>query len=123
VTDRSFQQRAKWIAACALLATCADSALAASEVQGRIVEISVDRNLAAGAVFIRLDKSPAPIAACSTNGYWHYTLPQTGDIDKRQFAMLLAAQAAGSTVFMIGSGSCNEFGSVESATRVDIKTQ
>lgn len=82
-----------------------------------VLELEVNKTFGAF-VFVRMDKAPTAPIACSTNGYWHYTLPLASDLDKRMFAMLLTAQAGGKAVSIAGLGSCSEFSAIESAAAV-----
>jgi len=81
--------------------------------------MAINKDIGAVA-FVRLDTAPIGPAACSTSGYWHFTIPIVSDIDKRLYAQLLAAKLANATVSIGGTGSCNEYGSVESARAVGL---
>ena len=70
----------------------------------------------------RLVNPSAPIA-CHTNLAWTYTLPYVSDMDKRMHATLLLAYATGRSVTLRGSGTCADFGSIESAISVRLEAQ
>lgn len=85
-----------------------------------IAEISIDKAVGS-IVFIRLSPQPGSPAACSTNGYWSFTLPLTADADHKTYAALLTAFASDTIVAMRGTGLCSEFGSIESLRVFSIK--
>ena len=91
----------------------------AGDGQGKVLQIAINKDLGS-LVFVRLDSPPVAPAACSTNGYWHFTLPLVSDLDKRLHAHLLAAKLANATVSISGTGICSEFGTVESAKGVGL---
>ena len=95
----------------------AGGASAATEVQGVVAEIAVDKAYGNFA-FVRFDRAPSTSIACSTNSYWHFTLPLSTEAEKRMFAVLVTARAMGSATKAIGSGACSEFGSIESMQRI-----
>lgn len=99
-----------------ILAACSANA---GDGQGKIVQMAINKNIGAAA-FVRLDTAPVGSAACSTNGYWHFTIPLVSDLDKRLYAQLLAAKLANATVTISGAGGCGEYGSVESAVGVGL---
>lgn len=107
-------------ASIAIVALCFGAGAAlAGDGQGKIVQIAINKDFGSAA-FIRLDSNPTGVAACSTHGFWHFTFPLVSDLDKRMHAQLVAAKFAGTQVTIAGTGSCNEFGSVESAKGVGI---
>jgi hypothetical protein len=91
----------------------------AGDGQGKILHMAINKDIGA-VVFVRLDIAPTGAAACSTGGHWHFTLPFVSDVDKRLYAQLVAAKLANATVTISGTGSCNEFFSVESAKGVGL---
>lgn len=99
-----------------LLAMCSANA---GDGQGKIVQIAINKSIGA-AVFVRLDTVPTGAAACSTNSYWHFTIPLVSDLDKRLYTQILAAKLVNATVSISGTGVCSEYGSVESAGGVGI---
>jgi hypothetical protein len=65
-------------------------------------------------VFIVTDTAPTNPASCSTQGLWQFTLPLSNAAGSQIYAGLVAAYMAGTPVMLEGTGSCSEFGSVES---------
>lgn len=93
---------------------CAQTGSASSDISNTtVVDVSINRDYGPY-VFIRVATAPANPAACSSNGYWHYTLPLSGDGVREIYSMLLTAHVSGATVDLSGLGVCNEFASVES---------
>jgi hypothetical protein len=84
-----------------------------ADTQGRVLEIATYKPYG-NTVFIRMDTAQSP-SGCSTNGYWHYTLPMNSDADKRTFAMLVTMQITAKPVYLYGAGVCSELADVESA--------
>lgn len=99
----------------ALIALAASSAsYATSEISSTtIVDMAINRDYG-NFVFIRVAQTPANPAACSTNGYWQYTLTLSNPGDHELYSMLLTAFSTGAAVDMSGRGVCNEWGTVES---------
>lgn len=64
-------------------------------------------------VLIAIDVVPTGTPACDSTG-WGYTLTLTNPGDNQLYAMLLAAYTSGATVSLTGTGSCSEWGSIES---------
>ena len=106
----------KGIGIALVLTTCLANA---GDGQGKILQIAINKDIGAVA-FVRLDTAPVGVAVCSTSGYWHFTIPIVSDLDKRLHAQLLAAKLANATVSISGTGSCSEYGSVESARAVGL---
>lgn len=98
-----------------LLGTTISSAVDASTGVGKIVQIAAYRDTAVA--FVLLDSQPA-LASCANNVAWTYVFRMSTDQDKKLFAMLLEARAAGRTVTITGTGTCADFAGVESATYV-----
>jgi len=97
------------------------SASAAGAVENAtIIEISLNRNYGEYA-FIRMSQSPTGAPECSTNGYWHFTLPLDSAIGKELYAILLTAMAARIPVIAVGLGVCTEQGTVESLAALNPK--
>ena len=71
-------------------------------------------------VFIQTDGTPSTPASCSVNGFWQFTLPVTNAFGTQAYAALVAAYAAGTPVMLAGTGSCNEFFSVESLSAFEL---
>jgi hypothetical protein len=100
----------------ALLASV--QAWATSDVSNTyIADIAINREIG-HFIFIRVAQTPASPGACSTHGYWHYTLALSSAADRDIYAMLLSAHASHATVDMSGLGVCNEFGTVETLRSV-----
>lgn len=104
-----------------LFASCITSAVyATSDISNTtIVDMAINRDYG-NFVFIRVAQSPANPAACSTNGYWQYTLTLSNPGDHELYSMLLTAFSTGSTVDMSGRGVCNEWGTVESLRSIRV---
>jgi hypothetical protein len=103
--------------AVAIVASTLAGSASATTTTGTIVQIAANRSNA-NIVFVHMNPQPTPPVACSTNGNWSYVIPMTTDLDKKIFAMLEAAQLAGRTVTITGTGDCADFGSIESGTIV-----
>ena len=97
------------------LAASASLVLAAhaAETDGRVIEISIEKDYGNYA-FIKVDVPPTAPVACSQNGYWQYTLPLVSEADKRIFSMVMTSYLTQRAMHFRGLGSCNEFGAVES---------
>jgi len=85
----------------------------AAETDGRVIEISIEKDYGNYA-FIKVDTPPAPPVACSQNGYWQYTLPLANEVDKRIFAMVMSSYLTQRAMHFRGTGGCSEFSAVES---------
>lgn len=70
-------------------------------------------------VFINIDVVPTGAPSCE-NSSWQYTLTLSNPGDGQMYAMLLTAYAAGTPVNFGGAGACNEFGSVESVSVIQL---
>lgn len=70
-------------------------------------------------VFIKLD-IPVVKTGCHINTYWNYTLPLATETDKAIFTMLLSAHMSGKKIGIRGTGSCSQFGSIESAKSIRV---
>jgi hypothetical protein len=101
----------------ALLLSAMPSVVIAGEARGTVAEIVIDKPYGNFA-FVRLDTAPTSPVACSINGYWHFTVPLATEVDKKVFAMLMTARATGAAVQLVGTGACDEFGTIESLRRV-----
>ena len=89
----------------------------ATTTTGTIAQLAANRSNP-NIVFVSMNPQPSPPVACSTNGHWTYVMPMATDLDKKIFAMLEAAQLAGRTVTITGTGDCADFGSIESGAIV-----
>jgi len=69
-------------------------------------------------VFIKLERLQENKIDCHGNATWNYSLPIQSDMDKAVVSALIAAYVSGSKVDIYGSGSCDEFSSIESAMTV-----
>lgn len=91
------------------------SALAGSQANNaQITQLSINEAYGGTYVFIMLSVTPTQQPTCATNGAWSYTFPFSAPGANQVYAMLLSAYTAGSTVDMVGTGTCNEFGQIES---------
>ena len=103
--------------ACALASSLCQAASAAT---GQIATLDIEPQWGTF-VFIKINASNTGTGpGCVTNHAWNYTLPIVTDQDKARFAMLLTAQASGRSVSLNGTGSCSEFGSVESLSGISM---
>jgi len=102
-------------------ATAANVAAASTASQVTILEISLNPTIG-NYVFIRI--SPVPtLASCANNGYWQYTLNlNTLSLANQEYAASLAAQMAGKTVTISGTGTCTDFYNVESANALNVQS-
>jgi hypothetical protein len=78
----------------------------------QIVSTAMASNLG-NHVYVRGSATPTTRASCSTHGTWHFTIPLDTAWGKNVYAMLLAAKAAGTTVWLSGTNACSEDGTVE----------
>lgn len=69
-------------------------------------------------VFIKTDKSKATVPACQTNLSWDFVMPLATEHDKKIYAILLSARATQTPVSLSGSGNCDTFGSIETASGI-----
>lgn len=85
-----------------------------------ITRLAIDRVIGADILFIMVDKTKSNKPSCQPNdGGWAFVLPLSTDGEKRMYAMLLAARAAGSKVSLGGHGDpCSVFGSIETLQSV-----
>jgi len=105
--------------ACSATATNIAAASTASQVT--LLEISLNPTIG-NFVFIRISPVPA-LASCANNGYWQYSLNlSTSSMANQEYAALLAAQMAGKTVTISGTGTCNDFYNVESANALNVQS-
>lgn len=110
------------IAAAFVTLGSADVAIAGSSIQrATILQLHIRKSIG-DIVFIRLHALPTGTPSCATNGYWHYTLPLGTPTDSKIYASLLAAFTAQVPVTFSGLGSCNEFGTIESADSILLET-
>jgi hypothetical protein len=58
-----------------------------------------------GLVYFILAGSPAGVPACATHGYWMIK-NENSESGKRQLALLIAAQASGKSVVVMGANTC-----------------
>lgn len=65
-------------------------------------------------VYIKVSSPPTTPASCSTHVTWHFSLSLDTAWGKNLYAMLLAAKAAGTTVWISGTNACSELANVES---------
>ncbi|ROQ23373.1 hypothetical protein [Gallaecimonas pentaromativorans] len=96
----------------------------ASEINGvKVKQLSINENYG-DFIFIKLSQSPERIA-CSKNGYWDYTLKLSTDADKALYSMLLMAASSGKSINVSGldQPACNEFNTIESASRIDLNVE
>ncbi len=68
--------------------------------------------------FIRLSIAPNSPAACSTDPYWHFTVPLVTDLDRELYNLLVKSFSSGRQVYIYGDNACNDIGTVESAYAV-----
>ncbi len=102
---------------CAVLVVLFSGAASATQVTGKVTLVDVS-NTYPGFVFVKLESAPNPPIACQTNTAWTYTLPMNGATGQRLYATLMTAYATKASVTMFGSGTCSDYGSIESATGV-----
>lgn len=94
----------------------------ATELIGRIVMIDLAKDYGNFA-FLKLDVNhPTPIG-CHTNGYWQFTLPLGTDMERRIYALAVAAMLSSQIVRLRGSGACSEFPHIESAISLRVDKQ
>ena len=82
-----------------------------------ISRIAINKTKGAMA-FIRLSLAPNTPAACSTDSYWHFTVPLVTDLDKEVYNILVRAHASGRQVYIYGDNVCNDIATVESVFAV-----
>jgi hypothetical protein len=111
------KQIALLLCAALILAPAAKAAGYAGNVS--VVETGINRDYP-NVVFVRLSVAPTGIPACSSNGYWHFTLSLTGVTGKELYSMLLTAAASGKLLQITGTGTCNEYGQVESVNAITL---
>jgi hypothetical protein len=107
------------ISALALLSLASPVSRAGSVGNTTIVEVAIQKQFC-NCVFIRTAGLLAGPASCYTNGYWHFTLSFSNPGDRELYAMVLSAFHSGSTVGLSGTGTCNEFGSIESLASINL---
>jgi len=95
---------------------------AGTSITGKVVMIDMSKDYG-NFIFVKLDVNPSAPIACHTNLAWTYTLPIVSDMDKRMHATLLLAYATGRSVTLRGSGTCADFGFIESAISVRLEAQ
>lgn len=74
-----------------------------------------------GLVFIEVVGQRTALPTCHTNGLWAYVLRLTNDDDKRIFSLLTIAKLNQSSVRLVGRGSCEPAGTIESLAQVWLK--
>ena len=65
-------------------------------------------------VFISVTLTKDSTPACHTNGSWTFVMPLTSEQDKKYYALLLAARTTQTPVTLVGTSTCDHFGSIES---------
>ena len=83
----------------------------ASELNG-VVITGLNINRGFNQVFVGTSTPPTAQnrIACHTDTNWNFTFTFTTDVDKAVYASLLAAQAAGKTVNIVGKNACTTTG-------------
>jgi hypothetical protein len=64
-------------------------------------------------VYIKTSSTPTTRPSCSNQNAWHFALSLDTAWGRTVYAMLLAAKAAGTTVWISGTGACSTDTSVE----------
>jgi hypothetical protein len=95
------------------LILCSSGTFAGEVTDAVITKLLINKSYGE-TVFILVDKSKSNIPACHVNGSWTYVLSVTTELDKKMYALLLAARASQTPVTLNGSGACDVFGSIES---------
>jgi len=90
---------------------------ATNVLNSKVVKLSFPKTLG-NMVLIKLERLQEDKIDCHINGTWNYSLPIQSDMDKAMVSALIAAYISGSNVNIYGSGSCDEFPSIESAATV-----
>ena len=109
------------ICAAVMTATCmASAAHAGGQVTAaHVLRVQISKPLGQFA-FIQTDATVATPAACSTNGYWQFTVTLTSPGDSQIYAALLAAAVSGAPVVIAGTNACSEFNTVESLAMFEL---
>lgn len=72
-------------------------------------------------MFIKANKAKDSMPTCHTNYGWTYVLSLDTELESRIMSMLLAAKLSGSTVMLVGTQSCDAFGSIESLDYISLR--
>lgn len=64
-------------------------------------------------IHVKVSTTPTMRPACATHTTWHFTLPLDTAWGKNLYAMLLAAKATGTTVWLSGTGACSQESDIE----------
>lgn len=94
----------------------ASNVFASQTNDAKIVQVDFAKNHGSF-IFVKLDVAPAS-ESCATNGYWNYTFPVLTEIDKAIVSAVLTVFISGTQVNIIGTGTCNEFGTVETGNSI-----
>jgi hypothetical protein len=108
ITDRKDSMIARFVAS-VLLAGMATQAVAAGSVQGKVIDVRVDRG---GQGMVTFDQQitgqqPGCVAAPYRNAF---AFNVNTDGGKAILAVALAAKATGDTVIVYGTGACDTYG-------------
>jgi hypothetical protein len=98
----------------ALCGIATQAAQAAGE-SGYVTIVSTAMSISLGNnVQIRVSAPPTTPASCSTNTTWHFSLSLDSAAGRNLYALIIAAKAAGTTVWISGANACSEIGNIES---------
>jgi hypothetical protein len=108
-----------------ILTTIALSISASVAVAGGTITGTVQLLIARasdGLTYVVINGTASGHPACATNSYW-IIMNETSDAGHKQYAMLLAAQASGSQVSIVGAGTCTRWGDGEDIDYIEIYGQ
>jgi len=104
----------KVLFAAGLMFLCSALPAQAGEVLNAIVVRLANEKTYGDILFIKTDKAKTNFPGCQINLSWDFVMPLVSEQDKKLYAMVLAARATQTPVSLIGAGTCDHFGSIES---------